>query len=73
MKTLMRRWVGGKNWQLVATFGQAQLVRTLEGRWELRGGSPADRGAAREWISLFMHEAVPALLPGERRWGSVPA
>jgi hypothetical protein len=25
----------------------------------LRGGTSADRTQAKEWISLFMHEAVP--------------
>ena len=29
------------------------------GRVELRGGTDADLTEAREWISLFMHDAVP--------------
>ncbi len=34
------------------------LIRHLNGRTELRGGSTQDRLAAQEWISLFWHEAV---------------
>jgi hypothetical protein len=30
----------------------------LDGKLELHDGSKDDRIAAREWISLFMHEAV---------------
>ncbi len=44
--------------EVIAAFGTAQLVRTLDGKYELRGGTKADRTAAREWISLFFHEAV---------------
>src|SRR6185295_6367214 len=42
----------------VASFGAAELIRHHNGRWELRGGSPAERAAAREWSSLFQHEAT---------------
>jgi hypothetical protein len=31
----------------------------LDGKLELKDGSPEDRTAAKEWISLFMHDAVP--------------
>lgn len=44
--------------EVVATWGQAKLVRFLDGKLELKGGSKAERGEAREWISLFWHEAV---------------
>ncbi len=44
--------------EVIAAFGAAQLVRTLDGKYELRGGTKEDRTAAREWISLFFHEAV---------------
>ncbi len=44
--------------ELIATFGQAQLVRTLDGKSELRGGTAEDRQAAREWISMFWQGAV---------------
>jgi hypothetical protein len=46
------------HWNLVACFGQARLLNCADGRMELRGGSDADRTDAKEWISLFMHEAV---------------
>ena len=44
--------------EIVASFGAADLIRHGDGRWELRGGSPADHAAAREWSSHFQHEAV---------------
>jgi hypothetical protein len=44
--------------QVVASFGQAQLIRYLDGRCELRQSSKADRLAAQEWISLFWHDMV---------------
>ena len=44
--------------EVVAAWGQAQLIKYLDGKVELRGGSDQDRAEAREWISLFWHEAV---------------
>jgi hypothetical protein len=44
--------------ELIASWGEAQLIKYLDGKVELRGGSKEDRLAAREWISLFWHEAV---------------
>lgn len=46
--------------ELIASWGAAELVRHLDGRYELRGGTPEDRQAAREWVSLFLHEAAIA-------------
>jgi len=63
MKNLFIRVLLREKCRVIATFGQAQLVAASKGRLELRGGSPADRLAAREWISLFMHEAAPRLVP----------
>ena len=44
--------------ELVAGWGQAQLVKYLDGKVELKGGSREDRLAAEEWMSLSWHEAV---------------
>ena len=44
--------------RLIATFGNARLVRQPDGRSELSGGSAADCTAAREWCSLFAPEVV---------------
>jgi hypothetical protein len=44
--------------EVVASWGEAKLIRYLDGKTELRGGSKDDRLAAREWMSLFWHEAV---------------
>jgi hypothetical protein len=44
--------------KLIARFGQAALIKQPDGTWQLKGGSREDRLSAREWISLFQHEAV---------------
>jgi len=44
--------------EVIAAFGQAKLVKYLNGKCELRGGSGEDLAAAKEWISMFWHEAV---------------
>jgi hypothetical protein len=44
--------------EIVASWGEAQLIKYLDGKTELRGGSKQDRAEAREWMSLFWHEAV---------------
>jgi hypothetical protein len=45
--------------RVLLRFGRADLVTVHNGRLELRGGTSADRTEAKEYISLFMHEAVP--------------
>ena len=42
----------------MASWGEARLAKYLDGKTELRGGSDQDRAEAREWMSLFWHEAV---------------
>jgi hypothetical protein len=49
--------------RVVASFGRANLVRIVGANYELRGASADDLTAAKEWVSLFMHEACVAL-PG---------
>jgi hypothetical protein len=44
--------------EVVARFGAARLVKQPEGRFQLIGGNEAERSEAREWVSLFLHEAV---------------
>ncbi len=46
--------------KVIAGFGQAKLVKGPGGKYELRGGLREDRMAAREWISMFWHEAALA-------------
>jgi hypothetical protein len=55
-------WLRPPDEELIASFGEARLVRGLDGKCELRGVTPDDRTAAKEWISLFWHEAVPRVL-----------
>lgn len=44
--------------QLIMEFGQAQLLASPEGKLVLKGGTAGDRTEAKEYISLFLHEAV---------------
>jgi len=44
--------------EVIATWGGAKLVKHWDGKLELKGGSKEDWAEAREWLSLFWHEAV---------------
>ena len=44
--------------ELIASWGEARLINYLDGKLVLKGVSKADRIAAREWISLFLNNAV---------------
>jgi len=47
--------------EVIAYFGDAQLVNRLDGKLELRGGTDEDRAEARKWMSMFMHgQETPA-------------
>ena len=59
MKNRIRQYLGSKMEWTITTFGGAKLVSTRDGSVELRGAKAHERTAAKEWISLFMHEAVP--------------
>jgi hypothetical protein len=47
--------------RIVASFGRANLVRITGSNYELHDASPDDLTAAKEWVSLFLHEACVAL------------
>ena len=64
MKTLVNGLNEPRYWNLVARFGRAKLLSRADGRVELRGGTTSDHLEAREWISLFMHDAVPRVVQG---------
>ncbi len=44
--------------EVLAGFGEARLVRTLDGKYEMRGGSEGGRKAAAEWIWLFCPDLI---------------
>ena len=50
----------GRDGETIAVFGAARLVKQLDGKIQLLGGTPEDRRAAREWCSMFLHEAAVA-------------
>ena len=44
--------------EVIASWGEARLIKYLDGWLLLKGGSKEDRIAAREWISMFLNDAV---------------
>jgi len=52
--------------EVVAAWSQAQLVKYLHWKTELRGGSEQDRAEAKEWMSMFRHVAVVHHSLGQR-------
>jgi hypothetical protein len=44
--------------ELIASWGEARLIKFLDGKLVLKGGSKADRIEARDWISMFLNDAV---------------
>jgi hypothetical protein len=51
-------WLQTDEGEIIAYFGQARLVRYTDGKMELRGGTKEDHTEAKEWMSMFWHEAV---------------
>ena len=47
-------WLLRDEGDLIALFGNARLVKRLNGKFELLGGTDADRTDAKEWCSLFL-------------------
>ena len=58
MKLNLLTWPKQDEGEIMARFGEARLIKKLTGKIELVGGTEADRAAAREWISMFLHEAA---------------
>ena len=49
--------------ELIASFGDAQILRDLDGKLEIRGGTEPEKTEARAWIKQFL---TPPLLPNRR-------
>ena len=60
MKNRTKELVTDRTEDVVATFGEARLVR-VDGRICLRSGSMADRMEALEWLSMMMPETVVSM------------
>ena len=48
--------------QVIAMFGQAQLLKHLDGTLELRGGTEQDRADAHAWMKQFNIQSKPLTL-----------
>ena len=44
--------------ELIASWGEARLIKYLDGKLVLKGGSKENRMEARKWISMFLNDAV---------------
>ena len=44
--------------EVIASWGEAKLIKRMDGKLELKGGSKEEHGEAKEWLSLFWHEAL---------------
>ena len=49
--------------EVIASWGDARLVKCLDGKLVLKGGSKEDHGEAKEWLSMFWHEALVREVP----------
>jgi hypothetical protein len=58
MKLMNSLCLGQTAGKTLATFGAARLVKKLDGKIELIGGTADDHADAREWCSLFAPEVV---------------
>jgi hypothetical protein len=66
MTSFQRRVAARTEHELIATFGDAQLVRDMSGRLELKGGTAVDREQARWWIETFLPRASDSRAPAVR-------
>jgi hypothetical protein len=64
MKLNKLSWFKQAEGETIAAFGSARLMRNLDGRYTLVGGTPAERAAAHDWCSLFAPQVV---FPGPPR------
>jgi len=55
--------------EVIAAWGEARLIKYLDDKLELKGGSNEDRIEAREWISMFLNDAVRQRMRPENRFG----
>lgn len=55
--------------EVLARIGGCRVVRLRDGRRVIRGGDASDQGAAREWASMFCHEALPDREGAGEAWG----
>ena len=44
--------------EVVASWGEAKLIKYLSGKSELKGGSEQDQAEARDWIARFWNNDV---------------
>jgi len=43
--------------EIVAMVGQATLFKRSDGKYELTGGSEADRGEIKDWMAMHLKDA----------------
>ncbi len=48
-------WPAAPEFEHIARFGDAEIVKDLRGRLSIRGGTAEDQAAARAWAALFLN------------------
>ena len=56
MKRFRNDFAEPKETEVVATFGQAQVVKYPDGRLEIHGGTENDKAQAHDWIKRFWQQ-----------------
>jgi hypothetical protein len=56
-------WPAAPEFEHLARFGDAEIVKDLRGRLHLRGGTPEDQAAARAWADRFLSVPLHAERP----------
>jgi hypothetical protein len=54
---MKRDWIGASmrpEEELIAMFGEAQILKHLDGRLEIRGGTDAEKALAHAWMKQFL-------------------
>ena len=57
MKHRFHELAAAREGQVIGLFGEARLIRHLDGRLDLVGGSAADREEAKAWAKRFLPRA----------------
>jgi hypothetical protein len=58
MKRILSVLKSNRPTRVIARFGVAQLIQNETGKLQLDGGSFSEYTEAKEWVSMFMHEAI---------------
>ncbi len=50
-------WAPPPEFESIAAFGGAQILKSLDGKLTIRGGTDAEQAQARDWMARFLSSA----------------